>query len=318
MMRATPVSPEGAFGRINVRIRYALRTVWVIALCAAPVLASAQGPAEYGPKLRPDQLTLSEQAVQVSLRPKMRDDRLPSARWGEFARGTMWTRAMVNSLRGPAAPLTDIVPRDIDDWCPAYAQNNRRLREAFWVGLVSALAKHESTYRPTVVGGGGRWHGLLQILPSTARLYGCQAQSGAALKSGAANLSCGLRIMARTVSRDGVVARGMRGVAADWGPFHSSAKRGDMMAYTRNKAFCQPVSEAPSGRACLPEMYNLGVRSTALSSRFVQARTAPPGSAPGPGQGADRRQGPRSRPRARSRSPSSRRTGRPRPSCWCR
>lgn len=231
----------GACGRVARRARSAFQAISLVALCAAPVVAAAQAPAEYGPKLRPGQLILSDQAVPVSLRPKMRDDRLPTARWGASARGTMWTRAMVTSLRGPAAPLTDMVPRDIDEWCPAYAQNDRRLREAFWVGLVSALAKHESTYRPAVVGGGGRWHGLLQILPSTARLYGCQAQSGDALRSGAANLSCGLRIMARTVSRDGVVARGMRGVAADWGPFHSSAKRGDMMSYTRNKAFCQPV-----------------------------------------------------------------------------
>ncbi|UMA65775.1 transglycosylase SLT domain-containing protein [Roseivivax marinus] len=184
---------------------------------------------------------VSDQAVAVSLRPKVRDDRLPKARWGTSARGQTWTRAAVSALRGPASGLTDIVPGDIDTWCPAYEENNRRLREAFWVSLVSALAKHESTYRPTVVGGGGRWHGLLQILPSTARLYGCRAGSGAALQSGAANLSCGLRIMARTVARDGVVSAGMRGVAADWGPFHSSTKRSDMIAYTRSQAFCKSV-----------------------------------------------------------------------------
>lgn len=210
-----------------------------------PVLAAPGGNETAGvaPQRRPADVDVSGQAVEVSLRPRMRDDRLPVARWGASARGTMWTRAMVTSLRGHAAPLTEIVPADIEDWCPAYVENDRRLREAFWVGLVSALAKHESTYRPTVVGGGGRWHGLLQILPSTARSYGCRARSGAALLSGAANLSCGLRIMARTVARDGVVSAGMRGVAADWGPFHSRAKRADMMAYTRNQAMCRSVPD---------------------------------------------------------------------------
>ncbi|ETX15617.1 lytic transglycosylase [Roseivivax halodurans JCM 10272] len=273
MMTKRLVPPMDICRQIAVRTRSTFGAIVVIALCAAPVASTAQAPAEYGPKLRPGQLTLprqaqSEQAVPVSLRPKMRDDRLPTARWGGSARGTMWTRAMVNSLRGPAAPLTDIVPRDIDEWCPGYVQNDRRMREAFWVGLVSALAKHESTYRPTVVGGGGRWHGLLQILPSTARLYGCQAQSGDALKSGAANLSCGLRIMARTVSRDGVVSRGMRGVAADWGPFHSSAKREDMMNYTRTKAFCQP---APSTR---PQLRPERPQEPVVASAPHPARTA--------------------------------------------
>ncbi|WP_223163120.1 transglycosylase SLT domain-containing protein [Roseivivax sediminis] len=223
---------------LRVRASAAALTLSIIAVGAS---AGAQTLTEFTPKLPEVAVDTSPQAVEVSLRPQMRDDRLPKARWGDSVRGVQWTRAVVTALRGHAEPLVDTVPRDIDDWCPAYRQNNDRLREAFWVGLVSSLAKHESTWRPTVVGGGGRWHGLLQILPSTARLYGCRAQSGSALLSGPPNLSCGLRIMAKTVRRDGVVSAGMRGVAADWGPFHSRTKRADMMAYTRNQAFCKVV-----------------------------------------------------------------------------
>jgi hypothetical protein len=47
--------------------------------------------------------------------------------------------------------------------------------------------------------------------------------------------------MAKTVARDQVVSRKMRGVAADWGPFHSSKKRNDMMAWTRSQSYCKPV-----------------------------------------------------------------------------
>ena len=183
----------------------------------------------------------SPQAVVASPRPKARRDQLPTARWGKTGQRAIWTRATLSALNGHASRLPEIVPRDIEDWCPAYPEANRRDREAFWVGLVSTLVKHESTYRPTVIGGGGRWHGLLQILPSTARLYNCRATTGAALLDGPANLSCGLRIMARTVSRDGVVSQGMRGVAADWGPFHSGSKRRDMMAWTREQTYCQPI-----------------------------------------------------------------------------
>ncbi|MGR3271283.1 transglycosylase SLT domain-containing protein [Thalassococcus profundi] len=185
---------------------------------------------------------VSAQAVGTSVRPKARSTFLPRARWSNAGRGAIWTRSAISALRSHANALPRTVPRDIDDWCPAYRTAGLREREAFWVGLISALAKHESTYRPRAVGGGGRWHGLLQILPGTARGYGCRARTGPALQNAPANLSCALRIMARTVQRDGVVSQGMRGVAADWGPFHSRSKRRDMMAWTRAQTYCKPIS----------------------------------------------------------------------------
>jgi hypothetical protein len=48
--------------------------------------------------------------------------------------------------------------------------------------------------------------------------------------------------MARTVPRDGVIAAGGRGVAADWGPLKSSAKRADMQAWLRAQSYCKPLS----------------------------------------------------------------------------
>jgi hypothetical protein len=55
---------------------------------------------------------------------------------------------------------------------------------------------------------------------------------------GAANLSCAIRIMSETVPRDGVISKGMRGVAADWGPFHQSRKRSDIQERTKAQPFC--------------------------------------------------------------------------------
>lgn len=186
-------------------------------------------------------VTLAEQQTYVRP-PEGRDGNIPRTRWGNLPDGHLWTRAAVSALRGHGAPLTRVVPRDITDWCPAYPKAGEDDRAAFWVGLLSALSKHESTYRPNAVGGGGRWFGLLQILPATARGYGCRARSGPALKHGPDNLSCAIRIMAVTVPRDGVVSRGMRGVAADWGPFHSSGKRRDMMAWMKRQSYCKPMS----------------------------------------------------------------------------
>ena len=164
----------------------------------------------------------------------------PPMRWDHRPEADAWTQTSFRALATHGAALPALTPADIGTWCPGYVDATEAERMAFWTGLISALAKHESTWNPSAVGGGGRWFGLVQISPSTARLYGCEATSGAALKDGRKNLSCAIRIMARTVQRDGVVSQGMRGVAADWGPFHSARKREDMIAWTRAQPYCQP------------------------------------------------------------------------------
>ncbi len=167
---------------------------------------------------------------------------LPPMRWDAQrpeAQARAWTRASLAALEGHGATLAELVPADIETWCPGYAEATVQDRRAFWAGLFSALAKHESTWNPAAVGGDGRWVGLVQIAPATARGYGCTARSAEDLKDGAANLSCAIRIAARTVARDGVVAAGGDGIAADWGPFHSAAKRREMAAWTSSQSYCR-------------------------------------------------------------------------------
>ncbi len=164
----------------------------------------------------------------------------PPMRWDHRPGSDDWTVSALQALRSHGSVLPSMVPADIETWCPGYSEASLEDREAFWVGLISALAKHESTWNPAAVGGGGLWFGLVQIAPPTANGYGCRARSGAALKDGSDNVSCAIRIMAHTVPRDGVVSRGMRGVAADWGPFHSAQKRADMIEWTRAQPFCEP------------------------------------------------------------------------------
>lgn len=159
-------------------------------------------------------------------------------RWDALPGADNWTGATLAALDSHGTALTSVVPADIDTWCPAYRTAPIEGRKAFWSGLISALAKHESTWNPRAVGGRGQWFGLVQISPATARHYGCAAGSGAALQDGAANLSCAVRIMSVTVPRDGVISAGMRGVAADWGPFHSADKREDMRAWTQSQSYC--------------------------------------------------------------------------------
>ncbi|MDJ1009171.1 MAG: lytic transglycosylase [Paracoccaceae bacterium] len=164
---------------------------------------------------------------------------LPAAAWDHKPQAERWTGAVLAALDGPGAPLVDEVPADADAFCPAFADASRADRKAFWVGFLSALAEKEGTWQPEVSGGGGRWHGLLQISPATAEGYGCAADSAEALKSGPANLRCAVRIMGTTVARDGVIAEGGGGVAADWGPLQRAAPTADIAAFTRSQDYCR-------------------------------------------------------------------------------
>ena len=163
---------------------------------------------------------------------------MPAMGWDHRPEASEWTESTLAALLDEGAPLLDEVPADISTWCPGYLSGTETDRAAFWSGMFSALARHESTWNPAAVGGGGRWFGLVQIAPATARGYGCEADSGAELQDGAANLSCAVKIATSTVLRDGVIAAGGGGLAADWGPFASSGKREQMASWLREQSYC--------------------------------------------------------------------------------
>lgn len=206
-------------------------------------LAGAQPMAEA--PLRPAARPLGSVPVEVSVgsgapvRPEARPVFTAEARWDGTGEGEDWSIAAMRAIEEAPQDLTSIVPADIDAWCPGYERNPAHLRAAFWVGTVSALARYESTFREGAVGGGGAWHGLLQISPATARHYGCEATSGDALRDGEANIACAIRIMSRTVARDGVVAAGGGGIAADWGPMSRESLREQMRDWVSGQSYCE-------------------------------------------------------------------------------
>ena len=184
--------------------------------------------------------------LDLSGRPAPRDNSVPRARWEYRAKGDLWTRVAVSAVATHGAALLDVVPDDIADWCPAYPGNDDEDRSAFWAGLLSTLARYESTFNPRAVGGGGLWYGLMQIYPQTAEFRDCRVQTGAGLKRGSANLNCAVRIMAVTVPRDNAISTKTtrwRGVAADWGPIRNDWMRRDMQRYTRKQTYCRSLAE---------------------------------------------------------------------------
>lgn len=165
----------------------------------------------------------------------------PVMRWDHRPEAAHWTRDTLVALQEHGAVLATLEPVDVAEWCPAYPEQTQAARRAFWAGLLSAIAWHESRHQPEVAGGGGRWIGLMQIAPPTAQGSDCRAQSAGALKDGSANLACAVRIAARQVGRDNEIMGGpgrWRGVARDWAPFRDGAKVADMRGWVSGQRYC--------------------------------------------------------------------------------
>ncbi|WP_425052634.1 transglycosylase SLT domain-containing protein [Psychromarinibacter sp. S121] len=166
---------------------------------------------------------------------------VPPMRWDFRPEATEWTMATMGALETHGAVLSQLVPEDIDQWCPAYRAAPVEQRRAFWAGLFSALAKHESRWTPDASGGGGKWLGLLQIAPATARGVGCKAQSASALFDGAANLSCGVRLAAYEMPNKNRILGGpghWGGISQHWAPFRYPDKVEDMRSWISSQEYC--------------------------------------------------------------------------------
>lgn len=165
---------------------------------------------------------------------------LPVMRWDHLPNAPEWTKEALVQVADHDDELTSRVPGDIDVYCPGYATASKEDRRAFWVAVLSATAKYESGFNASASGLGGRYVGLMQISPATAKHYDCDATSSAGLKDGSANLSCAVDIVAPHVAADGMVAgKGNRGIARDWGPWSSSKTRATIAAWTRSQDYCQ-------------------------------------------------------------------------------
>ncbi|CAM3083150.1 lytic transglycosylase domain-containing protein [Paracoccus nototheniae] len=168
---------------------------------------------------------------------------VPPMRWGERSGSEEWTRATLDALDREGVTIMSRVPHDINEYCPNYRALTQTGRKAFWAGLLSSVARHESTFNPQAAGGGGRWIGLMQIAPATWRHYGCTGN----IRDGADNMACSVKIMSHQVGRDNAVARaegGWRGVARDWAPMRSAKKRADIAAWTSSQSYCAATETA--------------------------------------------------------------------------
>lgn len=160
------------------------------------------------------------------------------AQWNHRAEADSWNTAMVQALMSDGRPMLDADLSDVTQFCPDYQQASTAERAGFFVAFFSGLARYESTWNPRAAGAGGLYHGLLQIDRRTADWHGCTLGENG-LYNGADNLRCAVRIATAAVIRDGVIASGPRGIAADWPPMRDPAKREAVARYTRALPQCR-------------------------------------------------------------------------------
>lgn len=138
------------------------------------------------------------------------------AAWRKVNIDGSWTQAGERSVAATALP--DLIPNDIALFCPSYAGLNAAHRTRFWVGLISAMARPESNFKPETkylepeitdaAGKNVTSRGLLQISLESAnqRAYSCGIDRAEDLHDPAVNLACAAKIMSYWVKKERSIA----------------------------------------------------------------------------------------------------------------
>ena len=184
----------------------------------------------------------------------MQEQRNPGqdyAAWSEVNINGAWTQAAEASVARTS--LSALNPADIQSFCPAYAQLDADSRVKFWVGLLSAIAKFESNFKPEtefieklIDREGNRVvsRGLLQLSIESANQdrYACNITAQKDLHDPEINLSCGARILATWVEADDLVASTVAeniGGGRYWAVLRPASGRLEQIsALTRQFPFC--------------------------------------------------------------------------------
>jgi len=178
---------------------------------------------------------------------------LDYAAWSSANLDGSWTKAAENAVAKSVLPRQ--VPADIKYFCPTYPKLNQQQRRKFWVGLLSAMAKPESNFQPhryyteKFADARGRRvvsRGLLQISIESAnqQRYDCDIPQATLLHDPKVNLTCGVKILAKWVKTDGVIAKSRKARANVGGSRYWSTLREQhghlrkIAEFTRTLPFC--------------------------------------------------------------------------------
>ena len=174
------------------------------------------------------------------------------AAWARKNPDGRWTAAAEAAVA--ASGLAGVVPTDIERFCPGYAGADVAGRRQFWVGLLSAVARPESNFKPETKyeesfadAQGHRVvsRGLLQISIESAnqRKYGCGIARAEDLHDPATNLACGVKILDAWVQSDRAIANYGAGAPRGGGRYWSTLRERnghlpELTGFTRRLGVC--------------------------------------------------------------------------------
>lgn len=173
------------------------------------------------------------------------------------ARGPEYTGYTVEALSTHAPALTAHVPSDVQTFCPTYEFMDSTGRTAFWVALISAVAKYESgfnsnaRYSESFSDSSGRGvvsRGLLQLSLESVKYYGCDITTESELHDANKNLSCGVRILNKLVMQSNSISTEAlpnsrsrwAGAARYWSVLRPGHKLAEIRRAMLSLAICRP------------------------------------------------------------------------------
>ena len=174
------------------------------------------------------------------------------AAWSKKNLDGSWTAITEGAVR--ASALTKSVPTDVANFCPGYASQTDDARLQFWVGLLSAVARPESNFKPETKfqevfkDSKGEFvvsRGLLQLSIESAnqKKYSCGIKKAEDLHDPTTNLRCGVRILDAWVKTDNVIATygsgPLRGGGRYWSTLREKSKHlPELMNFTNGLKVC--------------------------------------------------------------------------------
>lgn len=172
------------------------------------------------------------------------------AEWDKLPSGREWTSITLKAMDDLGGELLSMeAPKDAHDYCPRFTKLTRDQKKAFYVGLLSSMARLESGLNPKTAftekfkdAKGKRVvsRGLLQMSEESAKHYGCPIAKGSDLHQPKHNLRCAVAALNKWVSLDRRIGYGKLGGARYWAVLRPALK-GKIQAQTKSLPFCREV-----------------------------------------------------------------------------
>lgn len=233
-------------------------------LTTDPVIEIAESEPETAPE---PQQTAPAQDAETNVTAETNSEPLViEVDWASVPEGEAWTAFTAKAVDELGSGLIAASPSDVAGFCPAYDTLGEEGKRAFWVSLISAMARPESNFNPDVsfneydnctypgckddfTTQDGRKvvsRGLLQLSQESANGYhrfGCAIaiEDEETLHDPETNLRCGVVILARWVSADSVIAKETspyRGGARYWSVLRRPGKITGIQKFTANTSYC--------------------------------------------------------------------------------